>query len=35
MFPRFFLLGRVRVFDRVMQDGGDQYALILDTGLVQ
>ena len=30
-----FLLGRVRVLDRVVQDGGDQDALILDTGLIE
>ena len=30
-----FLLGRVRVLDRVVQDGGDQDALILDACLVQ
>ena len=30
-----FLFGRVGVFDRVVQDGGDQDALILDTRFIE
>ena len=33
--PHQFLFGRVGVFDRVVQGGGNQDTLILDTGLIE